>query len=160
MGYKRATRAYEKREGTFSSLAADISTTTNFAPLTCVRDPVADMDVTPGTHVNTIYAEFNIAAETITNPKVFHWILQKNPIAAVAMTPSTYNANSKSWIIKRGMEMLPKNVSTVYKRIFAVRVPKKMRRMSEGDVMVLRGVSTSSETMNFCGFVLYFIEPA
>jgi len=157
---RRATRAYEKREGTWTNLAANLVVAVDRGTLTCIRAPVTDMDVSPGTHVNSIYVEMNVAAETVTNPKVFHWALMKNPTAAFAADPSVYNANTKSWIIKRGMEMLPKDTSTVYKRIFAVRVPKKMRRMSEGDIISLRVKSTSTETINFCGFALYFIEPA
>ncbi len=56
--------------------------------------------------------------------------------------------------------MLPSDVSTVFKRIFAVSIPKKMRRMSEGDTMQLRIKATSAETVNFCGFMIYSIEPA
>ncbi len=102
----------------------------------------------------------NIAAETVTNPKVFHWTLHKNPTNALAFTPSLYNENSRSWIMKRGMEMLPSDVSTVFKRIFVVRPPKKMRRMSEGDTMQMRVIASSAETINFCGFMIYATEPA
>ncbi len=102
----------------------------------------------------------NVSAQVITNPKIFHWALAKNPVGAFGIDPTVYNADTKSWIIKRGMEMLPADLSTVYKRIFAVPIPKKMRRMSEGDEMSLRVKATSTESINFCGFLLYKIEPA
>ncbi len=137
-----------------------MGTASNNGTLTAIRDPVTDAQISPGTIVKSAYVEINIAAETITNPKIFHWQLHKNPTAALTFTPTAYNQDTKSWIIKRGMEMLPKNVSTVYKRVFAVRIPGKMRRASEGDIYNLRVQASSTETINFCGFVIWFIEPA
>ncbi len=156
----RPTLQTEKRELTWSLLAGDRGTATNLATLTCVRDPTTDIQCTPGTILRWVYVELNVAAETITNAKIFHWMLNKNPVASLAFTPTTYNQDSKSWIIKRGMEMLPKDVATVYKRIFAVAIPKKMRRMSEGDVLTLRAQATSTESINTCGFMIVQIEPA
>ncbi len=150
----------EKREITWSNLAADASTGINVGTLTCVRDPTTDVQCTPGTRVNWIYGEFNVSAQTVTNPKVFHWQMHKNPTAALTFTATAYNQDTKSWIMKRGMEMLPADRSTVYKRIFTVKPPQKMRRMSEGDIMTLRSQSSSAETQNFCGFLIYNITPA
>ncbi len=155
-----ATLKTEKREITWTNLAQDASSAKTVGNITCVRDPTGDSEIEPGTIIRWLYAEFNVSAETITNTKVFHWIVSKNPVASLTITPTLYNADTKSWIIKRGMEMLPKDVGTVYKRIFAVSIPKKMRRASEGDIYNLKYQVSSAETINTCGFVLYNIEPA
>ncbi len=157
---RTATLQSAKIEQTWSLLAADRSTGTNVAQIICVKNPTADNEVSIGTIIKWIYVEFNVAAQTTTNPKVFHWTLHKNPTNALSFTPSAYNENSRSWIMKRGMEMLPADVATVFKRIFVVSVPKKMKRMSEGDTFQLRSIASLAETINYCGFLIYNTEPA
>ncbi len=112
-------------------------------------------EVVLGSQVRTVYFEFHFAAETITTAKVVHWLVAKEPFATAVASPSTYNAPSRRFILKRGMEMLPKDVSTVFKRIIVVRIPPRLRRFGEDDTLVFEFVCSSAETINACGFSIY-----
>ena len=102
-----------------------------------------------------MYIEFNVAAETITNPKVLHWTIQGGSEGSTLENPSTYYQGNRSSIFKRGMEMLPKDVGTVYKRIFTVKIPKKFQRVSENAFISLLFRCSSTEAINVCGFGIY-----
>ncbi len=147
----------EKHEGTWSNLGQNASTTVEIVLLTCLRNPIADLQVPVGAHVKWFYLEFHFSAETTTNPKVMHWLIQKVPQAVASMksVPSTYDNTIKKYIIKRGMEMLPSDQSTVFKRIFAVRVPKWMQRCADADTWVFRYIASSAETINSCGIFIW-----
>ncbi len=99
--------------------------------------------------------ELNVGPETITNPKVFHWMIFKSPFGTTVPAPSLYNQTSKRFIIQRGMEMLPKNTAVVYKRIISIKVPKRYQRMGDNDFLIFKHIATSSETINVCAFFVY-----
>ncbi len=148
----------DKHEVTWSFLVADQGTATAIVPLVIgvqSADKNSPTECEVGSHVRSIYFEFNIAAQTVTNPKVMHWTIQGGPEGTTLENPLTYYQGNRAQIFKRGMEMLPTNVSTVYKRIFVVRVPKKMQRIQEnGFISILFRVS-STESVNNCGFAIY-----
>ncbi len=148
----------DKHEVTWSNLAADMGTATVSVTLaTCVasEDKGAGTECMVGSHVRSVYVEMNIAAETVTNPKVLHWVVECRDVNQTGTTPSLYYQDDRSIIIKRGMEMLPKDVSTVFKRIFVVRIPKKAQRMSMGAGIFIKFRCSSTESINVCGFGIY-----
>ncbi len=67
--------------------------------------------------------------------------------------PSLYYQSSRSRILKRGMEMLPKDLGTQIKRIFFVPLPKG--RLQENVNVAFRYIATSAEAINICGFAIY-----
>ncbi len=148
----------DKHEITWSSLAADIGTSTLTVPLvigvaSANKDTATECEV--GSRVNSVYLEMNIAAQTTTNPKVLHWEMQGGPEGTTLENPTTYYQGNRSQIFKRGMEMLPTDTSTVFKRIFVVRIPKKMRRIQENGFISILFRCTSTESINICGFAIY-----
>ncbi len=145
----------EKTETTFSHLQQDSSGVQNVVLSTAIQNPNSANEVDIGATIKWIFFEVNLGAETITNPKIVHWIIWKNPQGALTQTPSSPDPTTKRWIVKRGMEMLPKNVSTVTKRIGSVRVPKWMQRMAEGDIWTFSYIVTSAKTVNVCGIFIY-----
>ncbi len=148
----------DKHEITWSDLAIDASSTVTKNIVQGVQ--TADADTAPevevGNHVSSIYFEVNFAAQTITNPKVIHWIVSiAYPQTGAQSIPSLYYQTDRSLILKRGMEMLPADVGTVYKRIFVVKIPKKFQRIAETALIRFRYISTLAETVNVCGFAIY-----
>ncbi len=149
----------DKHEITWSNLAQNASSTVSINLATGV--PVGNKETAPevavGAHIDSIYFEFHFSAQVTTNPKVIHWVVEMTPtgVTAVPQTPSTYYDPQRSLIIKRGMEMLPSDQSTVFKRVFVVRIPQKARRMAEASQMNFRYICTSTETINACGFAIY-----
>ncbi len=147
----------EKKEITWSNLVQDASSTQTITLFEGV--PSADVntatEVEVGSRVNWIYLEFHFSANVVTNPKVIHWQIIFIPEGMTVGAPSSYNQGNKSYIIKRGMEMLPKDLGTVYKRIFTVKVPKKYQRIAVNTDCVLQYISTSSEAINACGIAIY-----
>ncbi len=153
----RNTVKTDKHEQTFTDLATDASTTRNVNLYLGV--PVADknsnVEVSVGAHVRWVYCEINFAAQVITNPKTVHWTIRIVPPAASPSVPSQMYAIDRSYVLKRGMEMLPKDVATVYKRIFVVKIPRAYQRVKQGQVLEFEYVASSSETMNACGIFIY-----
>ncbi len=148
----------DKHEITWSSLAADVGTASLIIPLvigvaSANKDTATECEV--GSRINSIYVEMNMAAQTTTNPKVLHWEVIGGPEGTTLENPTTYYQSNRAQISKRGMEMLPSSVATVYKRIFVVRVPKKMRRVQQDSFISLIFRCTSTETINVCGFAIY-----
>ncbi len=148
----------DKHEITWSDLAIDAGSTITRVIATGVQTADADTstEVEVGNHISSVYFEINFAAQVITNPKVIHWIVSlAPPNTGTQSVPSTYYQSDRSLILKRGMEMLPKDVGTVYKRIFVVRIPKKAQRVAEGALIRFRYICSSTETVNVCGFAIY-----
>ncbi len=145
----------EKEEITWSNLSQNASATQTITIVDAVNSPTTAGQVEIGATVRSIFFEINIAAETITNAKVVHWLVQINPQGLIGQTPSVYDSTGKSHILKRGMEMLPKDVGTVFKRIFVVRIPPRLRRMSDGTSIEFRYIASSTETINCCGIAIY-----
>ncbi len=147
----------DKHEITWSDLAIDASSvqSKNLAVGTASADKDASEEVEIGSHVKSIYFEINFAAQTITNPKVIHWAVNLARTGETIAIPSLYYQDSRSRILKRGMEMLPKDVGTVYKRIFVVKIPRSYQRMAANTFIQFRYVATLAETVNVCGFAIY-----
>ncbi len=147
----------DKHEVTWSDLAIDASSvvakTLVFGVQSADKNTSTECEI--GSHVRSIYFEINFAAETITNPKVIHWAINVFKEGETSTIPSLYYQLDRSTIIKRGMEMLPKSVATVYKRVFVVRIPKKAQRISANTRFQFRYISTLAETVNVCGFAIY-----
>ncbi len=150
----------EKLEQTFTELSQDASATRTVAIITAVRDPANDTQFSPGSQLPWIFFELNFAAETITAAKTVHWQILKVPAGLALTSAALFGEAYKKFILKRGMEMLPKDVATVYKRVGVVRIPPRLRRFDEGDTLLFRYISSSSNTMNACGFFIGKVRPA
>ncbi len=148
----------DKHEVTWSNLSQNASTA---IAITLVLGVTASLknaatEVLIGSKVKFIYLEFHFAAETITSAKVIHWIVEVLAANEGSTTsPANYYQIGRNHIIQRGMEMLPKDVSTVFKRIVPIRIPRGLQRISEGGTIRLRYVCSSAETINACGFAIY-----
>ncbi len=145
----------EKQEISWSNLAQNASTTQNIPIIATSENPTATGQVEIGSTVRSIFFEFNIAAENITEAKVLHWLIEKTPSLGTGSDPIVYDAANKKQILKRGMEMLPKDVSTVFKRVFIIRIPPRLRRFGDGDQLNFRYKSSSTTTINNCGIAIY-----
>ncbi len=145
----------EKEEITWSNLVQDASSTINISIVASAENPTATGQVEVGATVRSVFFEFNIAAEDISVPKVVHWLVEKLPSLGTGSDPSIYDAVNKKQILKRGMEMLPKDVSTVFKRIFVIRIPPRLRRFADGDKLNFRYKASSTSTINNCGIAIF-----
>ncbi len=147
----------EKHEIEWTNLAQDAGTTVTVNLATAVQASAINLrnEVKQGDHIKSIFLEFNVAPETITATKVVHWKVIKNPHGDSSHTGNEYNAKVKNQVLHRGMEMLVKDVGTVFKRIFVVRIPRGVQRMADGDTIDFLYQSTSTQTQNLCGFAIY-----
>ncbi len=153
----RAIQKREKHEITWSNLAQNASTVQEITMFTVVQvaDKNSATEVAVGSHTRGIYFEFHFSPQVVTNPKVIHWTIEYIPVGRTLSSPATYNNNTKSYIFKRGMEMLPADQATVFKRIFLVVIPKIYQRAKQGDAIKFRYISSSTETINACGIAIY-----
>ncbi len=121
----------------------------------------ADVTDSVGTEVQTgatipwLYFEFHFSAENVTSTKVIHWVIAHEPFGSNTSTPSTYQTITRKHILKRGMEMLPKDVGTVFKRIFTVKIPKRYQRLGISDEFTFNYTSSSAESINACGINIF-----
>ncbi len=147
----------DKHEITWSNLSTNPATgiTVDLISVVDVGSKSNNIEVAVGAHVKWIYVEFNVAAEDVTNANVFHWEIYVQRADQTITNPTFYYQDNRSQIIKRGMEMLPKDVSTVFKRIFVVKIPKMYQRMKQGSKIVLEARGTSASLVNFCGIAIY-----
>ncbi len=146
----------EKQEISWSNLIQNTSTAQHILLADATDTPSTAGQVHVGDTIRWIFIEVNIAPETVTNPKVVHWAVWKKLSGQTTnITPSVYDADNKKNIFKRGMEMLPKDVSTVFKRIFVVRIPRGYSRMGEGDEIYFTYICSSAESINNCGFAIF-----
>ncbi len=145
----------EKVEITSSNLGLNNATDLSVNLAEGTKDPVGIDDVDIGSTIKSIFFELNIAADTITSAKVVHWAIRKLPFGTAIGNPSVYDGSAKRFTLHRGMEMLPKDVSTVFKRVFVVRIPPRLRRIGDGDKLVITFRTSSSETVNICFFAIY-----
>ncbi len=146
-----------KHEVTFTQLAQDSSTKQTIA-LSIAVDAADKNNATEcsiGSHIKWIFCEFNFSAETITVAKTVHWAIRYIPSGQVASGPNQLFGTDRAYVIKRGMEMLPKDVSTVYKRVFTVKIPRKYVRQTDNGGFVFEYVASSTNTMNACGIFIY-----
>ncbi len=147
----------EKHETVWSKLSQDASGV-QIEELARATDPSGvnlNTEVITGSVIKSLYLEFQFSAETITTTKIVHWMICKLPTGKAIGVPSLYGTADKRHIFKRGMEMLPKSVNTIIKRIVVVKIPKGKQRMGENDVWQLQWIVTSAETVNACGFCIY-----
>ncbi len=148
-----------KHEVTWVNLAQDASTVQRI-PL-AVGTQAADVtDATAtecqtGCTVSSIFLEFHFAAETVTNPKVINWTVEKEPFGQALSGPNILQGATRRFVFKRGMEMLPKDVATVFKRIIVVRIPPRFRRLGIGDQLTFSYIASSTQTINACGIAVY-----
>jgi len=147
----------EKHEVTWSNLAQNASSVTTINLCNPVNPATKDgpTEVLIGSQVRSVYFEFHFSAQTTTNPKVIHWCILQERVGQTTNIPSVYDAPEKSQIFKRGMEMLPADQSTVFKRIFVVKIPRFMQRQKENQDLRLEYICSSAETINACGFAIY-----
>ncbi len=150
-----------KHENTWSNLIQDASGTIEIVIIDGVESPVTASQVDIGSIVKSVYFETNLnGVDNSGATTVFHWYVMKVPAGLGASVPSTYNTDTKKWILKRGMEMLPAipigSGGTVQtKRIFVVKLPPRIRRFDDGDKLVLRYINTSASAINYCGIAIY-----
>lgn len=153
----------EKHETTWSNLGQNASTEQIIVLLQSVAgEPSTGNQVETGAVVRYVYIEMNLnGVDNSGAVQVFHWLVNKNPGNNIAsLNPAVYDTKDKRWVLKRGMEMLPEiplgSGGTVQtKRIFVVKIPKKMQRMGEGDQIDLHYISSSASSINFCGIAIY-----
>ena len=147
----------EKHEIVFTTLginaAADQSITV--AQAVDASSKNLSQEVLIGSRITRLYMEINVAAETVTSAKTLEWLIFKAPFGTTIPAPSLYNQTSKRFVIQRGMEMLPKDVGTVFKRIISIKIPKRYQRMGDNDFLIFKYICSSSETINVCGFFIY-----
>ncbi len=146
----------EKKEFTWTALGEDASTEKTH--IIYNGTPSADVnlgtEIEVGSVVKWVYFEFHFSAETTTAAKVVHWLIQFVPDGMTTTTPSVYNGGSKSYVVKRGMAMLVRDQSTVFKERFVVKIPRKYQRVAVNTQLEFRYISTSSNTQNSCGFTI------
>ncbi len=148
----------EKHEVTWSILAQDFAGspfTTNLAIAVLPLNKNLSVEVATGSKVFGIYIEMNMSNEAITNTNIVHWKIVYEPSTATSTAANTYYQTDRAKILKRGMEMLPKSVGTVFKRIVFVRIPRQYQRMKEGDNIRIMLKASAAQTANFCGFAIY-----
>ncbi len=148
-------RQTEKEEITWSDIGINASTSVVKPIVKAENSPTTAGEVEIGSHVKSIFFEINFSAETITSTKIVHWFVVFSPLNAISSNPTVYDSAGKRFILKRGMEMLPKDVGTVIKRVFVVKLPPKFVRFGDADQLNLVYQASSSESINVCGFAIY-----
>ncbi len=147
----------EKHEIVFSDLAKDASADQSITLAQAVDAASKNLaiEVLVGSRITRLYMELNFAAQIITNPKILHWFVFKSPFGTTIPAPTNYNQTSKRFVIQRGMEMLPMDVGTVFKRILSIKIPRRYQRMGDNDFLIFKYIVTSAELVNVCGFFIY-----
>ncbi len=150
-----------KHETTWSNLGQNASTAQTVVLIKGTESPVTGNEVDIGSVVKSIFFESNLnGVDNSGSVQVFHWYIAKIPTGLAVSNPTTYQSDSKKFIIKRGMEMLPEipigSGGTVQtKRIFALKIPPRYKRFDDGDELQLRYQSSSASSINFCGICIY-----
>ncbi len=150
----------QKHEITWSNIGQDAGTAGITVDLVQASEigsvSFATPDLCPiGSHVKSIYLEFHFSAAQTGNLNVIHWKIGKEPFGTNLTNANTYTQIDQRFILKRGMEMLPASVSTVFKRVFVVRIPPRIAKISAGDKIVFMYQASSTQTINACGFAIY-----
>ncbi len=146
-----------KHEVTFSHLAQDSSTTQTVALATGTDSADKDnsTEVGIGSHIRWIFCELNFSAETITVVKTVHWCFRFVPAGQTPSGASQLFGTDRAFVMKRGMEMLPKDVNTVFKRVFVLKIPKRYQRITDAGQIQFTYIASSANTMNACGIFVY-----
>lgn len=149
----------EKHENTWSFLGQNASSVQDIVVVEPVDragiNTAVPQEVAIGSTIRSIYFEFHFSAAQTGNVNVIHWQIMKEVATQTLSAPNTYNQVDKSQIFKRGMEMLPVNVATVYKRIFVIKIPKGKQRMMQGSRWLFRYIASSTQTINTCGITVF-----
>ncbi len=148
----------DKHEQTWSNLSQDAGTanvTVELAHGVALADKNSVAEVAIGSHIKWIYFEFHFSPAETGNVNVVHWEVLWRPNSMSIISPNTYYQSGRKYILKRGMEMLPVNVSTVFKRIFVVKIPKKYQRIGDGDRITFVYRASSTQQINSCGIAVY-----
>ncbi len=147
----------DKHEVTWSNLSQNASTVQTVALAVGTQSASKDdsTEVETGAHVYGIYFEFHFSAAETGNANVIHWKIEYNPSDKTMSNPNVYYQTDRAYTMKRGMEMLPVNVSTVFKRIFVVKIPRKYSRLVESDTIRFRYIASSTQQINACGIAIY-----
>ncbi len=155
--FQRPIIQSDKHEITWSNLAQNASVTQGIELTKAVQPSAKNTatEVAIGSKIFGIYLEFHFSAEEIGVAKVIHWKVEVIPPNTTVSVANSYYQTDRAYVIQRGMEMLPKSVSTVYKRIVFVRIPRIYQRQKEGQIISFRYQSTSTETINACGIGIY-----
>ncbi len=77
-------------------------------------------------------------------------MIAKNHGGLITFNPLTYGQSNRKFVFQRGMEMLPKNISTLIKRIIFVKMPPRYSRMDEADTVSFIYRAALGQTLNFC----------
>ncbi len=147
----------DKHEVTWSLLGLDPTVNTQVVLAVATQPSVTNTatEVEIGSKISTIFLEFHFSPAQTGAVNVIHWQVRKEPFSTVPTAPNTYYQQDRRFIFKRGMEMLPTNVSTVFKRIVVVRIPPRFSRMGENDRLIFQFEGSSTQTINACGFAIY-----
>ncbi len=147
----------DKHEITWSQLSTAANTGTQIVLASTVNVGAKNgaSECAVGSHVRGIYLEFHFSAEDVSNANVVHWTIEVLGPTQTATQPNTYYTDQRSYIIQRGMEMLPKDVSTVFKRIVFVKVPKIYQRRKMGDFIIFKYITSAASLINACGIAIY-----
>ncbi len=147
----------QKHEITWSNLGQNASTVVKVPIIKGVvaGSTTADTDAVIGNNVRSVYFEFHFSPAQTGNVNVIHWQFVKEPFSSNISNPNTYNQVDKRFIMKRGMEMLVENVSTVFKRVFVVKIPRVYNRIGDLDQYTFQYIASSAQTINACGFAIW-----
>ncbi len=115
----------------------------------------ADTEVAIGNRVTSVFFEFHFSAAQTGNVNVVHWAFVKEPFTTDITAPNLYNQKDRRFIMKRGMEMLPVNVATVFKRVLVMKIPRIYHRVGDLDQYTFQYIASSTQTINACGFAVY-----
>ncbi len=148
----------EKHEITWSNLSQDAGTAAISVTVVSTQDPAGTNvagEVSIGSTVKWVYFEFHFSAAETANVNVVHWKIEKIPALLASTAPNVYHQADKKHILKRGMEMLPVNVSTVFKRIFVVKLPRAIQRFGDQDKLIFTYQASSTQQLNACGIAVF-----
>ncbi len=147
----------EKREISWSNLLQDASTVVGVNIIRGKEPPDANLDdeIITGSTVKFVYFEFHFSNQDGSAPAVIHWQVVKRPFGTLVSAPNSYNDNDKRFVLKRGMEMLPADMSTVFKRIVVVKLPPRIGRIGQDDNLQFQYISSSGALINACGIAIY-----
>lgn len=150
-----------KHETTWTFLGQNASTAQTINLIEGLESPVGATQVDIGSIVKWIYIEFNLnGVDNSGSAAVFHWLIEKSPGGVVNNIANVYQSDTKKFIIKRGMEMLPEipigSGGTVQtKRMFVVKIPPRLRRFDDNDLLRFKYISTTASGINFCGIGIF-----
>ncbi len=147
----------DKHEITWSNIAQDASSKVSILLATAVQPASKNLasEVGIGSKIPWIYFEFHFSPETTTSANVIHWEIVQLRKGQTFANPNVYYQLERSQIIKRGMEMLPRDQSTVFKRIFTVKLPRIFQRQKENQELYLVYQASLPATINACGIAIY-----